>query len=47
MHEIHLTELEKLREHEETDPEHLKELTQQIAADKILKHPIVVDEKQT
>ncbi|MEM2954331.1 MAG: ParB N-terminal domain-containing protein, partial [Candidatus Bathyarchaeia archaeon] len=45
MPEIHLTELEKLREHEETDPEHLKELTQQIATDKILKHPIVVDEK--
>ncbi|MEM3153593.1 MAG: pyridoxal-phosphate dependent enzyme [Candidatus Bathyarchaeia archaeon] len=45
MPEIHLAELEKLREHEETDPEHLKELTQQIATDKILKHPIVVDEK--
>jgi len=45
MPEVHLTELEKLREHEETDPEHLKELTQQIAADKVLKHPIVVDEK--
>jgi cysteine synthase/O-phosphoserine sulfhydrylase/cystathionine beta-synthase len=45
MAEIHLIELERLREHEETDPEHLKELTQQITADKILKHPIVVDEK--
>ncbi|MEM2249413.1 MAG: pyridoxal-phosphate dependent enzyme [Candidatus Bathyarchaeia archaeon] len=45
MAEIHLIKLEELHEHEETDPEHLKELTRQIAADKILKHPIVVDEK--
>ncbi|MEM3580741.1 MAG: pyridoxal-phosphate dependent enzyme [Candidatus Bathyarchaeia archaeon] len=45
MAEIHLIKLEELHEHEETDPKHLKELTQQIAADKILKHPIIVDEK--
>ncbi len=45
MAEIHLIKLAELHEHEETDPAHLKELTQQIAADKILKHPIVVDEK--
>lgn len=45
MLEIHLIRLEELHEHEETDPTHLKELTQQIATDKILKHPIVVDEK--
>ncbi|MEM1552425.1 MAG: ParB N-terminal domain-containing protein, partial [Candidatus Bathyarchaeia archaeon] len=45
MAEIHLIKLEELHEHEETDPAHLKELTRQIAADKILKHPIVVDEK--
>lgn len=45
MAEIHLIKLEELHEHEETDPTHLKELTKQIAADKILKHPIVVDEK--
>lgn len=45
MTEIHLVKLEELHEHEETDPAHLKELTKQIAADKILKHPIVVDEK--
>jgi len=45
MVEIHLIRLEELHEHEETDPTHLKELTQQIATDKILKHPVVVDEK--
>ncbi|MEM3727726.1 MAG: pyridoxal-phosphate dependent enzyme [Candidatus Bathyarchaeia archaeon] len=45
MTEIHLIKLERLHEHEETDPEHLEELTRQIAADKILKHPIVVDKK--
>ncbi|MEM1539942.1 MAG: pyridoxal-phosphate dependent enzyme [Candidatus Bathyarchaeia archaeon] len=45
MTEIHLVKLEELHEHEETDPAHLKELTQQIAADKVLKCPIVVDEK--
>jgi cysteine synthase/O-phosphoserine sulfhydrylase/cystathionine beta-synthase len=45
MAEIHLIELERLREHEEVDPKHLKELTRQIATDKILKHPIVADEK--
>jgi len=43
--EVHLAELNKLLQHEEADPEHLKELTQEIASDKILKHPIVVDEK--
>jgi cysteine synthase/O-phosphoserine sulfhydrylase/cystathionine beta-synthase len=45
MAEIHLIELERLREHEEVDPKHLKRLTRQIATDKILKHPIVADEK--
>jgi len=43
--EIHLVELEKLHQHEEADPEHLEELTQQIAADKILKYAIVADRK--
>ncbi len=45
MTEPHLIELDKLRQHEEADPEHLKELTQEIASDKILKYTIVVDEK--
>ncbi len=43
--EVHLVELEKLRHHEEVDPEHLRELTQQIADDRILKYAIVVDRK--
>lgn len=45
MTQIHLIELNKLRQHEEADPKHLKELTKEIASDKILKYPIVVDEK--
>jgi cysteine synthase/O-phosphoserine sulfhydrylase/cystathionine beta-synthase len=45
MTEPHLIELDKLRQHEEVDPEHLKELTEEIASDKILKYTIVVDEK--
>ncbi|MBX5321939.1 MAG: pyridoxal-phosphate dependent enzyme [Candidatus Bathyarchaeota archaeon] len=45
MTETHLIELDKLRQHEEADPEHLKELTKEIASDKILKYTIVVDEK--
>ncbi|MEM2280527.1 MAG: pyridoxal-phosphate dependent enzyme [Candidatus Bathyarchaeia archaeon] len=43
--EVHLIELEKLRQHEEADPTHLEELTQQIASDKILKYAIVADQK--
>jgi cysteine synthase/O-phosphoserine sulfhydrylase/cystathionine beta-synthase len=42
---IHLVELEKLRPHEEADANYLKELTQQIASDKILKYAIVADQK--
>lgn len=42
---IHLVELGKLRQHEEADPDHLRELTREIASDKILKYTIVVDEK--
>ena len=45
MPQARLIEIEKLRPHEETDPEHLKELIQQIASDKTLKYAIVVDEK--
>lgn len=45
MTEAHLIELNKLRQHEEADPKHLKELTQEIASDKILKYTIVVDQK--
>lgn len=43
--QIHLIELEKLHQHEEADTEHLKELTQQIASDKILRYAIVADRK--
>jgi len=45
MPQTHLVEIEKLRQHEEADPEHLKELTRQIASDKTLKYAIVADEK--
>ncbi len=38
-----LVELDELRQHEEVDPAHLKELTEEIASDKILKFAIVVD----
>jgi cysteine synthase/O-phosphoserine sulfhydrylase/cystathionine beta-synthase len=41
--ELKLADLDKLRHHEEVDPEHLKELTQKIASDKILKFAIVAD----
>jgi cysteine synthase/O-phosphoserine sulfhydrylase/cystathionine beta-synthase len=41
--ETKLADLDKLRHHEEVDPEHLKELTQKIASDKILKFAIVAD----
>jgi ParB-like chromosome segregation protein Spo0J len=41
--EIKLTDLDKLRHHEEVDSEYLKELTQKIASDKILKFAIVAD----
>lgn len=41
--EVRLVELDKLREHEEFDTEHLKKLTEEIASDKILKFAIVVD----
>ncbi|MEM2463220.1 MAG: pyridoxal-phosphate dependent enzyme [Candidatus Bathyarchaeia archaeon] len=43
--QIHLVELEKLHPHEEADTQHLKELTRQIASDKVLKYAIVVDKK--
>jgi cysteine synthase/O-phosphoserine sulfhydrylase/cystathionine beta-synthase len=41
--EAYLVELDKLKQHEEVDPKHLKELTVEIASDKILKYAIVVD----
>ncbi|MEM2910894.1 MAG: pyridoxal-phosphate dependent enzyme [Candidatus Bathyarchaeia archaeon] len=41
--EAHLVELDKLLQHEEVDLNHLKELKNEIASDKILKHPIVAD----
>ncbi|MEM0357730.1 MAG: pyridoxal-phosphate dependent enzyme [Candidatus Bathyarchaeia archaeon] len=45
INQIYLVELEKLHQHEEADPDHLKELTQQIASDNILKYAIVADQK--
>lgn len=42
--EAHLVELDKLLQHEEVDLNHLQELKEEIASDKILKHPIVADE---
>jgi cysteine synthase/O-phosphoserine sulfhydrylase/cystathionine beta-synthase len=41
--EVQLVELDKLRQHEEVDPAHLKELKEEIKSDKILKFAIVVD----
>ncbi|MCS7115624.1 MAG: pyridoxal-phosphate dependent enzyme [Nitrososphaerota archaeon] len=42
--EVHLVELDKLLQHEDVDLTHLKELTEEIASDKILKYAIAVDE---
>ena len=41
--EAYIVELDKLRQHEEVDPNHLKELKKEIELDKILKMAIVVD----
>jgi ParB-like chromosome segregation protein Spo0J len=41
--EAKLAELDKLRQHEEVDPAHLRELKEEIKSDKILKLAIVVD----
>jgi len=41
--ESQLIDLDKLRQHEEVDPAHLKELKEEIKSDKILKFAIVVD----
>ena len=41
--QTHLVELEQLHPHEDVDPNHLKELTQQIASDGVLKYAIVAD----
>jgi len=41
--EAQLVELDKLRQHEEVDPTHLKELKEEIKSDTILKFAIVVD----
>jgi cysteine synthase/O-phosphoserine sulfhydrylase/cystathionine beta-synthase len=41
--EVQLVELDKLRQHEEVDPAHLKKLKEEIRSDKILKFAIVVD----
>ncbi|MGQ9625165.1 MAG: pyridoxal-phosphate dependent enzyme, partial [Candidatus Bathycorpusculaceae bacterium] len=38
-----LANLNELKQHEEAEPQHLKDLTQKIAADKILKFAIVAD----
>jgi cysteine synthase/O-phosphoserine sulfhydrylase/cystathionine beta-synthase len=38
-----LANLDELKQHEEVDPQHLKDLTQKIALDKILKFAIVAD----
>jgi len=38
-----LVDIDKLKEHEETDSEHLKELMKEIKSDGILKKPIAVD----
>lgn len=43
--EIHLVELEKLHQHEEIDPEYLKELIKHIASKAVLEYAIVADEK--
>ena len=41
--QVELAELKELKEHEEVDPEHLKELKEEINSDGVLKRPIVVD----
>ena len=41
--EAQLVELDRLKQHEEVDPTHLKELKEEIKSDKILKLAIVVD----
>ncbi|MEM3055393.1 MAG: pyridoxal-phosphate dependent enzyme [Candidatus Bathyarchaeia archaeon] len=41
--EVQLVDLNKLLQHEEVDLKHLKELTAEIASDKVLKQAIVVD----
>lgn len=43
--EAQLVKLERLKQHEEVDLAHLKELKEEIEADTILKFAIVVDEK--
>lgn len=43
--EVQLAKLERLKQHEEVDPAHLKELKDEIEADGILKFAIVVDER--
>jgi len=43
--QTHLVELEQLHPHEEVDPDHLRELIQQIALDGVLKYAIVADRK--
>jgi cysteine synthase/O-phosphoserine sulfhydrylase/cystathionine beta-synthase len=42
--EVHLVELDELLQHEEVDLNHLKELTEEIASDTLLKYAIIVDE---
>jgi len=42
--EVQLVDLDRLLQHEEVDLDHLKELTAEIASDKILKQAIVADE---
>ncbi len=44
-YEVYLVELERLLQHEEVDPEHLRRLTEQIAADGVLKYAIAVDRR--
>ncbi|MGQ9506667.1 MAG: ParB N-terminal domain-containing protein [Candidatus Bathycorpusculaceae bacterium] len=41
--QLKIVKLNKLKQHEEVDPTHLKELKEEIASDKILKFAIVTD----
>jgi hypothetical protein len=42
-YKVEIVEINKLKEHEEIDANHLKKLIKEIKSDKILKRPIVVD----
>ena len=42
---LRLLPAEQLHPHEETNPRFLKELTEQIRSDGIVKHPLIVEDK--